>query len=70
MEHSMYIVRRSKLTGREHVMNLDITEEQIQAHLDGGYIQDVMPHLNADQREFYLTGITPEEWDTFFGEED
>ena len=25
-----------------------------------------MPHLSADDREFLMTGVTPEEWDATF----
>lgn len=25
-------------------------------------IQDIFPYLSADEREFILTGITPDEW--------
>jgi hypothetical protein len=33
-------------------------------------IQDAFPTLTADEREFILTGITSEEWDEIFPEED
>ncbi len=33
------------------------------------FIQDAFPELSADDREFLLTGITPEEWDRAFGGE-
>jgi hypothetical protein len=38
----------------------------------GGLIQNVFNMLNADEREFIKTGITPQEWDEMFsdGEED
>jgi hypothetical protein len=32
-------------------------------------IQNVFPDLNTDQREFLMTGSTPEEWNAVFGEE-
>ena len=35
----------------------------------GGNIQDIMPYLSADEREFLMTGIMPEEWGQAFGEE-
>jgi hypothetical protein len=35
----------------------------------GMLIQDAFPMLDAGQREFIKTGITPEEWDAAFGEE-
>lgn len=37
---------------------------------NGHLIQKAMPELTADEREFLLTGMTPEEWDAAFGEED
>lgn len=33
------------------------------AYAKGTLIQDAFPFLNADQREFILTGICPECWD-------
>jgi hypothetical protein len=33
----------------------------------GMYIQDAFPMLNANQREFVKTGITPAEWEKMFG---
>lgn len=32
-------------------------------------IQDLFPYLSDDDREFLLTGITPEEWDSAFPDE-
>jgi hypothetical protein len=51
-------------------MDLPITEEQVKAWENGGLIQQVMPHLNASQREFIISGATQEEWDELFGPED
>ena len=36
----------------------------------GKLIQDAFPFLNADQREFLLTGLTPEAWNELFGDEE
>lgn len=33
-------------------------------------LQDAMPNLSADQREFLLTGYTAADWDEVFGKED
>ena len=35
----------------------------------GGLIQDAFPFLSPGEREFLMTGITPEEWDSIFGDE-
>ncbi len=42
----------------------EVTEEQYRNWQSGTLIQNAMPHLSPDQREFLMTGITPEEWET------
>lgn len=37
--------------------------------IKGELIQNAFPTLNASEREFIMTGISDEEWDTMFGEE-
>ena len=60
------ITRTSPLTGIERTLELDITEEQLAKWENGALIQTVMPKLSEDEREFLMTGIYGEEWDTFF----
>jgi hypothetical protein len=36
---------------------------------DGVSIQKAMPHVDAEDREFLKSGITPEEWDKHCGKE-
>lgn len=67
----MIIERTSPVSGKTNTMDLDVTQEQLdRIKLPGQHIQNVMPHLTADQREFILTGITGEEWDSLFEEDD
>ena len=65
----MLIERKSMVSGKVHAMDLDVTQDQIAAWNSGMYIQDAMPQLSDDEREFMMTGITPEEWDATFGED-
>lgn len=58
----MIVRRMSILTMKIHEREIDITEEQLEAWRRGACIQDVVPHLSADDREFIISGITPEEW--------
>jgi len=51
-------------------MDINVTQEQISSWENGTLIQDAMPNLSADEREFIKTGVTPSEWSEFFGEED
>lgn len=59
----MLVTRISQLSGKEHTMDLDITEKQINAWKAGVLVQKAFPHLKDYEREFLITGMTPEEWD-------
>lgn len=65
----MQVTKISPFSGKANTMDLDITAAQYAAWQQGALIQNVFPHLTADEREFLLTGITKEEWDSMFGEE-
>ena len=66
----MEITRRSEATGIEHTMDLDILPWEYARWQRGelGYVQDAFPQLNAEEREFLISGTTPEEWDDLFGD--
>jgi len=69
----MKIVRQSKLTGLIHSRDIDVTPEQLaQLALPNrtALIQHICPDLSPSDREFLLTGITDEEWDTMWREGD
>ena len=55
------------MSGNTSTMDLNITQEQIDAHNAGTLAQDAFPQLSADEREFYISGTTPEEWNNMFG---
>jgi hypothetical protein len=63
-------MRMSPVSGREHTMTVDATREEYRAWLDGTVIQEAMPRLTPDQREFLMTGITPDEWASIHMEDD
>lgn len=67
----MLITRTSTYSGRTHTQEFpSLTQERIdQWERTGEPIQRAFPELNADQREFLLTGMTPEEWKEAFGDE-
>lgn len=58
----MIIIKTSPFSGKAHRMVINVTDAQLDEWQQGALIQDVMPQLNADEREFIMTGITPEEW--------
>lgn len=49
---------------------MDVTEEELARFARGEHVQHVWPHLSAEDREFILSGITAEEWNTAFPKED
>ena len=52
-------------------MLLDITLSQLTLWESGeGYIQNVMPNLNTNEREFLISGCTKEDWIKIYGEDD
>jgi hypothetical protein len=63
----MKITRKSPLTGITRTKEIDVTIEQILAWEEGELIQNAMPQLSADDREFIKSGISAEEWDQLFG---
>jgi hypothetical protein len=63
----MTITRKSPLTGITRTKEINVTEDQIFAWQNGKLIQEAMPQLSPDDREFVKTGITGEEWDQLFG---
>lgn len=66
----MKLKRRSILTGKMNAMDLPVTQIQLDEWIESGrLIQVALPMLTADQREFLLTGATPEEWDAEFLED-
>jgi hypothetical protein len=60
----MIITKTSMLSGNTSSMNIDVNQDQIDLWQGGSLIQNVMPDLSADEREFIMTGVTAEEWDS------
>lgn len=64
------IQKQCPFTGKFNSMELPMTEAEFSraqaARANGALIQDAFPMLNADQREFILTGITPDKWEDLF----
>lgn len=66
----MLIGRTSPLTGQINHRDVDVTPDEMRAWQGGKYIQNAMPRASADDREFVLTGHTPEDWSILFPSEE
>jgi len=70
-ENKVVVHKKSMVSGRLNSMLLPTTQGKIEYWIESGkLIQDVMPDLSDDHREFLMSGITPREWNDMFGEED
>lgn len=66
----MLITRTSTLTGIKRTRSIDVKDEDLERFNKGFLLQNAFPYLSANDREFIKSGITPEEWDEHFPEED
>ena len=69
----MHITRYCPITNKENTLDLDVTFEQLhQWEIEGKLIQEVMPNLSDDEREFLISGLMPETFDevTYVEDED
>jgi hypothetical protein len=66
----MLVTRKSMISGKVHTMFLPITLMQIAAYNSGVLLQNAFPNLSNAEREFYKSGITPEEWDATFKDDE
>ncbi len=58
------LTRSSDFTGEVNSMVLPVTQGMLDRYYMGNEnVQDVFPDLNADMREFIMTGCTPAEWE-------
>ena len=62
----MKIQSTSAQSGITRTLDLDVTLEEYASWRGGELIQNAMPRLDADEREFIKTGITAEEWEKMF----
>lgn len=73
-EKMVKVSKKSMISGNVHEMDIPLTEEQLNEGYDkmdnGVLIQDAFPMLDDDAREFLLTGITSQEWDKTFPEDE
>jgi hypothetical protein len=63
----MKITMMSPLTRKQNTMDLPITQGQVDAWEGGELIQNAMPNLDSDQREFLISGLMKGEFEDMWG---
>lgn len=67
----VWVTKKSNLSGELHTISIDVNMESYEKYLKGEIlVQEIEPLLSANDREFLLTGILPEEWDELFGQDE
>lgn len=61
----MKITKTDPFTGKENTLDLKVTTTQLARWQAGARAQDVFTFLNADEREFLISGIPPGKWDEY-----
>jgi hypothetical protein len=61
----MQVTRTSRITGITRTIDLPITQDQLIDYGRGARIQDALWNLTPSQREFFMTGVTEEEWEQY-----
>lgn len=70
----MWIEKTSQLTKKVNKLDINITRDQLY-RINNRFktkelIQNIVPDLPIPEREFLISGITPEEWQAEFGNRD
>ncbi len=58
------------LKSMEFNCSMEQYDEGINVYHEGGFIQDAFSFLTRYEREFLMSGLTPEEWDRMMSEEE
>jgi len=69
----MLITKQSPISKEFNSIDLNITQDQLDRITNRfntkELIQNIVPDLTPGEREFLISGITEQEWDTLYGEE-
>ena len=65
----MEVFRQCKITGEEYSVQM-MTDDFIAWRDDGVLVQDALPYLSAEEREFLVSGINPTEWSELYEEDE
>jgi hypothetical protein len=63
-QHTYTFTGQCVVTHKSH--SVTVPAEELFAYRQGKLIQDAMPSVNKDDREFLISGISPEGWEIMF----
>jgi hypothetical protein len=65
-----WIEKISPYSGKKNTMLLEFYPADMAKWQSGIPIQNAMPYLNPEQREYLMTGYTSEDWAAIFGDDE
>jgi len=68
MQNPVNITENCRVTGEAYSVTVDSGDLERYKNGDG-LIQNIFPYLNAGDREFIKTGISPKGWEIMFADE-
>jgi hypothetical protein len=69
MQNPVTITENCRVTGETYSVTVDSGD--LERYKNGeGLIQNIFPYLNAGDREFIKTGISPKGWEIMFANEE
>ena len=67
----MKVTRTSILSGATRTIDIPLlTQNMLDVYASGALAQDAFKGISDDDREFLMTGITADEWESVFGGDD
>lgn len=62
MRRMLKVTKESPLTGKKNTMEMYVDCKDLDKWRNGECIQNALPYLSREEREFLISGVTPEEW--------
>lgn len=73
-ENQTLILLKSPMDGQEKKLivkhGIDVMNDALDAYDSGAQVQNAFPFLSAEERDFMMTGVLPEDSDAFYKELD
>ena len=70
VEEGKYTVESKPCPTCDTTLTTPLEGQKLFMYHQGAYIQDVLSHLNADDRERFQSGYCKADWDALFPDED
>jgi hypothetical protein len=64
----MLITRTNILSDQASTMDIAVTYDELKRIESGEPVHEVIPHIPGPEREFFISGIKPDQWQHYFNQ--